>query len=229
MSAAPATPKARRGADDTLATAEKSHAADPERAEMIARVRRFRASWFELAEALTQVRNDGRWKRWGFATFEEYWRRDLRLRKETVDKLVGSYGFLRDRAPEVLTRNGEAEDAPLPSYQAVDFWRRAEEAEAPEETLSEIRRHVIDEGASLPKLSRLYREVVFPVDDEMQLDRDRTRLRQSVERVVELVAVGREAGWIAGELAAAVEEPLARLARSLPAEPVEATPATRTA
>ncbi len=65
-------------------------------------------------------------------------------------------------------------------------------------------------------MSRLYREVVFPVDDDMQAERDRTRLRQAVERVVELVAIGRAHGWVAAELAAAVEEPLARLARSIP-------------
>ena len=34
--------------DDVLAAAEIHHAHDPERAEMIARVRRFKASWFEL-------------------------------------------------------------------------------------------------------------------------------------------------------------------------------------
>ncbi len=118
-----------RRADDALAAAQRS-ATDPERAEMIARVRRFKSSWFELAEALTQVRSDGRWKRWGFSSFEDYWRRELHLRKETVDKLTGSYGFLREHAPEVLTR--EVDLTPLPSYQAVDFWRRAEEAEAPE-------------------------------------------------------------------------------------------------
>ena len=42
--------------DDVLAASEIQHAHDPERAELIARVRRFKASWFELGEALTEIK-----------------------------------------------------------------------------------------------------------------------------------------------------------------------------
>src|SRR5262249_12393327 len=153
--------------DDVLAAAEIQHAHDPERAELIARTRRFKASWFELGEALTEVKRAERFKNWGHATFDDYCRKELHLKRETADKLTGSFAFLHTRAPEVLRRDGR--DAPIPTYQAVDFLRRAEEESgAPPETLNELRRHVLDEGTPLPKISRIYREAIFPLDPEEQ-------------------------------------------------------------
>jgi hypothetical protein len=200
--------------DAELAASEAVHAHDPERADMIARVRRFKASWFELGSALTEMRRTERFKEWGFPTFEDYCRRELHLKRETADKLTGSYAFLRRAAPEVLERSGR--EAPIPSYQAVDFWRRAEEeSEAPAETVDEIRRQVLDEGAELPKLSRIYRQVVFPVDAEDQAEKRRQNLKQTIARLVELLAQVREDKLVPVHLCAEVEEPLQRLASAL--------------
>jgi hypothetical protein len=201
--------------DDELARAEAAHADDPARAELIARARRFKASWFELAESLADERRRGRHRAWGFADFDDYCKRELHLKPATVEKLTGSFAFLRARAPEVLERDGRT--APIPSYQAVDFLRRAEEADAPDETVREIRRHVLDEGTTLPRLSRLYREVVFPLDADEEADKKRRDLRHAIARVIELMAVARDAGWAPPELCAEAEEPLARLAEKLQA------------
>jgi hypothetical protein len=200
--------------DDALKRAEEEHSHDPERAEVIARVRRFKAGWYELAEALSEQRKHERFKQWGFKDFDDYCKRELHLRKETVDKLTGSFTFLRSKAPDVLQRDGRS--APIPSYQAVDFLRRAEEeSDAPAETVREIRRHVLDEGTSMPKLSRIYRQVVFPVDAEAEGDKRRSQLRQTIDRLVQLIAEAREEGTVPRALAAEVEEPLQRLASHL--------------
>jgi hypothetical protein len=200
--------------DERLAAAEAAHSNDPERADMIARVRRFKASWYELGSALTEMRRTERFKEWGFHDFEDYCRRELHLKRETADKLTGSYAFLRRAAPEVLERDGR--EAPIPSYQAVDFWRRAEEeSEAPPETINEIRRAGLDEGPELPKLSRIYRQVVFPVDEEDQADKRRQSLKQAVNKLVELLALARDEKLVPPQLCAEVEEPLSRLAAAL--------------
>jgi hypothetical protein len=200
--------------DDVLADAELKHQHDPERAEMIARVRRFKASWFELGEALTQIKRDESYKRWGHASFEDYCKKELHLKRETADKLTGSFAFLHARAPEVLRRDGR--DAPIPSYQAVDFLRRAEEeSEAPEETLSEVRRIVLDEGAPLPKVSRIYREALFPLDAEEQSERRLSSLQGAINRLMEQLAQARADKLVPERLSAEVEEPLARLAEHL--------------
>jgi len=174
--------------DAELADAEREHASsDPERAEIIARTRRFKSSWLELAEALTHVRRTETWKGWGFESFEQYASRELKLRQETVDKLTGSYQFLQKRAPSVLRRDGVSEA--IPSYQAVDFLRRAEEQEsAPEEAVVAIRKKVLDEGVPLPSVSREYRDVVFPIDEETREQRDRTSLRHAATKLRDALA-----------------------------------------
>jgi len=205
---------ARTKIDQSLAQAEAEHAHDPERAEVIARVRRFKAGWYELAASLTELRHNERFKQWGYSSFDDYCKRELHLKNDTVAKLTGSYVFLRNKAPEVLRRDGT--DAPIPSYQAVDFWRRAEEeSEAPDETVREIRARVLDEGATLPKLSRIYRQVVFPMDAERGEDDRRAQLSRAIDKVIELLALARDDGLVPRALAAEVEEPLARLAAHL--------------
>jgi len=173
--------------DGELAHAEQAHAGDPERAELIARTRRFKASWLELAEALTHVRKNDTWRRWGYESFEQYGARELKLRQETIDKLTGSYAFLQRRAPAVLRRDGISES--IPSYQAVDFLRRAEEQEgAPEEAVVAIRKKVLDEGALLPAVSREYRDVVFPIEEGERKRRDTATVRHAAVRLRDVLA-----------------------------------------
>ena len=168
--------------DEALAAAERTHADDPERAEILARARRFKASWVELAEGLTNARRGGHWLKWGYASFEEYAKKELHLRQETVDKLTGSFLFLQKRAPNVLTRDGVHEN--IPSYQAVDFLRRAEAREdAPRDVVQEIRKQVIDEGAAFPAVARQFRDVVFPVNDQERKERDAAALKGASTRL----------------------------------------------
>jgi len=173
--------------DAELADAELEHQNDPERAELIARTRRFKASWIELAEALTHVRKHETWKNWGFESFEQYAARELKLRQETVDKLTGSYSFLQKRAPNVLKRDGVIDS--IPSYQAIDFLRRVEEKEdAPEEAVVAIRKKVLEDGVPLPSVAREYKDVVFPIEEAARDKRDKTTLRHAANRLKDALA-----------------------------------------
>ncbi len=172
--------------DESLDAAAANHADDPERAEAIHRARRFKSSWIELAEALTDVRKGGRWKGWGYATFEDYAKGELHLRQETVDKLTGLFLFLKKRAPEVLERDGVS--APIPSYDAVDFLRRAEAQDgAPKAAVDEIRKRVIEDGAQLPSLAKKFKDQVFPIDDAARKERDTAAIRNVATRLKELL------------------------------------------
>ncbi|HEY8086213.1 MAG TPA: hypothetical protein VIF09_00160 [Polyangiaceae bacterium] len=173
--------------DAALEQAEQAHADDPERAELLKRARRFKTSWLELAEALTAARKHGSWQRWGYDSLEAYAKTELRLRPETVDKLTGSYSFLQRRAPAVLERDPLRE--PMPSYQAVDFLRRAEDAEdAPRDTVEEIRRRVLEEAAPMAAVSRAYSDVVFPIDEATRRERDLAGVKNVTKRLRELLA-----------------------------------------
>ncbi len=194
-----------------LADAEAEHADDPERVEMLRRTRRFKTSWLELAEALSLARSQGHFKRWGYDSFEDYTKRELHLRQETVDKLTGSFMFLKKRAPEVLTRDGLSHT--IPSYQAVDFLRRAEaEENAPEEAVEAIRQRVIEDGAALPSIVRQFRDVVFPIDASTQKERDTSNLLNVAKRLRELLA---ETHVVPRRLASEVGDSLDRLLDTL--------------
>src|SRR4051794_25392290 len=194
--------------DDALARAEVAHASDPERAELIARVRRFKASWFELGEALTEVKRAEGFKKWGYASFEDYCAKELHLKRDTADKLTGSFAFLRKSAPEVLRRDGR--DGPIPNYQAVDFLRRAEEeaTDVPAETMTELRRHVLEDGAPLAKVPRLFREAVSPAEAEADGEKRLGNLKSTINRLVELLAHARADKLVPEPLCAEIEEPL---------------------
>ena len=197
--------------DATLAALEETYADDPERAELLRRTRRFKSSWIELAEALTQARRANRWRDWGYGSFEEYTQKELHLRQETVDKLTGSYSFLQRRAPSILARDGVA--APLPSYQAIDFLRRAEErTDAPEEAVAEIRRKVLEENTPLPQVAREYKDVVFPIDEDARDKRDKTALRHAAHKLKDALASTRAVPkHLAHEVTAKLDELLEAL------------------
>jgi hypothetical protein len=204
--------------DEDLERSEQAHADDPERQEALRRTRRFKASWIELAEILAEIRKESRWRDWGHDSFESYTRRELKLRAATVDKLLGSFAFLRKRAPGVLMRDGM--DEPIPTYQAVDFLRRAsEEAEAPEETVDEIFHKVIDEGAGAGAMAREYGPVLFPVDADVKKQRDIAAVRNVAKRLHELLG---ETNCLAKALASEGREVLGRILHELEPEKQEA-------
>jgi hypothetical protein len=170
-----------------LLAAEQAHEDDPERAELLRRARAFKSSWIELAEALTTVRKTSRWRDWGYASLEEYASKELHLRAETIAKLTGSYAFLQKRAPQVLERDGVA--APIPSYQAIEFLRKAEEQPAaPRDAIEEIRKKVIDEGVPVMQVARQFKDVVFPIDDAAKKKQDAAGLKNVARRLRELLA-----------------------------------------
>ena len=203
---------ARTKVDDALADAERSHKDDPERAELIRRARRFKASWLELAEELTSARRRERWRGWGYDSFESYVRSELHLKPETADKLTGSYVYLQRSAPAVLHRDLLTE--PVPSYQAVDFLRRAEEGgSADRGTIDELRRRALDEAASAGALAREYGETVFPIEPAMRRARELAGLRNVTVRLRELLS-GTDV--VSPKLARSVSSALDKLLEALP-------------
>jgi hypothetical protein len=200
--------------DAALEAAAEKHANDPDRADVLRRTRLFKASWVELGEALTEVRRRAQYKAWGFSSFEEYAQRELHLRQETVDKLTGSFMFLKKHAPQVLTRDGLSQH--IPSYQAVDFLRRAEEQPgAPEEAIEAVRKRVLEDVAPLQAVAKQFREVVFPLAEGERKERDVAALLNVAGRLRELLgdtrAVPRK---LAGEVSEALDRLLDAVRRS---------------
>lgn len=176
--------------DRALAALEEQHADDPERATMLRLTRRFKASWLELGEALTEVKRNKTWERWGYDSFESYTKKELKLRLDTVEKLTGGYMFLHKRAPEVLRRDPlEA----LPTMKAIDFLRRVEEKAAednsiPEETLVDVRKQILEENVPVAKVAKLYNDTLFPVSEHQKRETNRKAIKQTASKLRELLA-----------------------------------------
>lgn len=168
-----------------LERAAEARADDPERAELIERTRRFKSSWLELAEALSALARSERYRAWGYDSLEAYAKGELHLRHETVLKLTGSFTFLQRRAPEVLSRDGV--ERKIPSYQAVDFLRRAEEeSPAPRDLVDAIRTQVLDEGRAYPTVQKRFGEAVLGASPRAETS-EAAGLRNVARRLLELV------------------------------------------
>lgn len=187
---------------------------DPERADTLAKARAFKRTWLELAEALSRVQASRAYERWGFPDFEAYCRKELHLRASTVAKLLGSYRFLETSAPRVIERSRKGELAPVPSLGAVEFVAKATERGAADpETLETIQRVAFDEGADAPLLSRRFKEVAFPEQDEDRAERARAQIVAAARRLASLVA--EEGAPVPRKLAIRVEETLGELLEAL--------------
>jgi hypothetical protein len=203
--------------DATLESLAEEHADDPQRVELLHRARRFKASWIELAEGLTDARRHGHWRRWGFVSLDEYAKTELHLRPETVEKLTGSFQFLKSKAPDVLRRDGVS--APIPSYQSVDFLRRAEartgaDLESKGDVMEALRKRVLDEAAAPAAIAREFKAAVFPIDEATRKEQDAAALRNVAKRLKEILgdtrAVPRR---LAGEVGEALEKLLTALGK----------------
>jgi hypothetical protein len=210
--------------DRALAALEEKHSDDPERVELLRRTRRFKSSWLELGQALSEVKRHKTWERWGYESMEAYAKAELKLRMDTVEKLTGSYLFLHKSAPEVLRRDPLASH--LPSYQAIDFLRRAEERNeqsaregseqtVSEETMGEVRKKVLDEGVPMATVARLYKDTLFPVSESDKKTRDKRELKAAATKLKELLA---ETHAVPRRLASTVGDALAELLTELAAD-----------
>jgi hypothetical protein len=210
--------------DRALAALEEQHADDPERALVLRRTRNFKRSWLELGEALSEVRRGKSWEKWGYETFEAYAKAELKLRMDTIEKLTGSYMFLHKRAPEVLRR--DPIESHMPSYQAIDFLRRAEERNeqsiaeggdhtVSEETMGEVRKKVLDEGVPMATVARLYKDSLFPISESDKKTKDKKDIKSAATKLKELLA---ETNAVPRRLASTVGEALDELLTELAAD-----------
>lgn len=175
--------------DVALAQTQARYAQDPVRSELIACTRRFKSSWIDLAQALAHCRDKKQYLSWGFVSFEEYYRKELHLRQGTVDKLVGSYAFLHKTAPDVLHRDSVHQR--IPSYQSVDFLRKAEQAledgQTDEETVTKVRQAILEETQPLPKVSRIFRRALFPEEAEQETHKQLADAQQWAKKLILLL------------------------------------------
>ena len=144
-----------------------------ERYRVLATARRFKSTWVELGEQLLKVSREALFSQWGYTSFEEYCSREVRIRRQTAEKLTLAYRYLEKEEPQLLARHTELK--PLPDYRSIDLLRQAsEEQQLPPEQFAELRKAVIEDERSHPTILKRFREAagaVRPaeVDERMAL------------------------------------------------------------
>ncbi len=86
--------------------------------------KRFKSSWVEFGKALAKVRNEGLWEDWGYPSFESYCLGELRIKKNTADKLTRNYSFLEKHEPERVQEDDLVQTAP--PFEVVEVLAQAD-------------------------------------------------------------------------------------------------------
>jgi hypothetical protein len=177
---------------EALADRIEQSGGDAARVDIVRRAQRFKRSWIELAEGLTALRKSRRYEKWGYSELTEYCQKELHIKSGTLDKLVLSYGALREHAPEVLRRDGVARE--IPSLEAVDYFSRAigsdpnaagtrKRLDAPREVLAELRNAVFDENRSVGELRKRFDPIFRPKSTEQDAGDALRKLKALAERI----------------------------------------------
>jgi hypothetical protein len=181
---------------EALADRMERNGADPARVDIVRRAQRFKRSWVELAEGLTHLRKSRRYEEWGYADLNEYGLKELHIKAVTLDKLMLSYGALREHAPDVLRRDGVSRE--IPSLDAVDYFSRVlgtssqddgarRRLDAPKGVLDELRAAVFDEGRSLGELRKRFDPILRPRNESDEHGDNLRKLKSLAERLGESV------------------------------------------
>jgi hypothetical protein len=185
---------------EALADRMERNGADAARVDIVRRAQRFKRSWVELAEGLTALRKSRRFQQWGYSDLHDYATKELHIKPATIDKLMLSYGVLREHAPEVLKRDGVSRE--IPTLEAVDYFSRAfgrpaadgdeEEAghrrlDAPRAVLDELHSAVFDENRSVGELRKRFDPLLRPKSAEEEEGDALRKLKSLAQRLDEAV------------------------------------------
>jgi hypothetical protein len=139
---------------------------DSERFKVLATAKQFKSSWVELGEWLAKVSSSKRFAEWGFASFEDYCTREVRIRRQTAEKLLLAYRFLERKEPGLLQRK---EGLPLPDYRSVNLLRQAdEEKHFSMAEYGELRQAVIEEERGHPAVVKQFRDLTHSHQPEQK-------------------------------------------------------------
>lgn len=139
---------------------------ESERYQVLATAKQFKSSWVELGEWLAKVSNKKQFSEWGFTSFEDYCTKEIRIRRQTAEKLLLAFRFLERREPSLLERN---EKRPLPDYRSIDLLRKADEREHfSMEEYSELRQAVIEEERNHPSVAKRFRDMTHSHQPEQK-------------------------------------------------------------
>ncbi|MBN2645884.1 MAG: hypothetical protein JXR59_10490 [Desulfuromonadaceae bacterium] len=119
--------------------------------------KRFKSSWIELGELLSNVRHQQLYRDWGYEDFAQYCSREIRIRRQTADKLTQAYHYLEREYPTFLENRNDLSEQP--DFRSVNLlWQASEEQNFSPETFNELQQGVFSGQLSHQNLARQVRD-----------------------------------------------------------------------
>ena len=156
---------------------------DPEsvRMQLIKAARQFKTNWVDLGEFLTKVATDELYSDWGYKTFEEYCRKEIKIKKATAIKLTNAYFFITNEEPELYKGH---DNEGLPDIDAVSVLQRAKnDNSCSPEQYGLLKEAALGKGQSGTTLARKYKKLTEEVKDEDPYAKDREQNLNLVQKL----------------------------------------------
>lgn len=202
---------------------EKLDPSDP-RYQVLESALAFKASWVMLAEHLSEVAREKHFKPWGYSTFTRYCADEVHITPATAKKLVKSYDWIEDEAPELLPRREGGKVVSLrevPDFGAIsvmaDARRELEAERVPEDAYLALKQAALEGERTATQLRRELKQAIpEELRDKPAIDKVRS-LRKALSAAVKVIDHLRE--WDGNDaLLVQAEELRDALAYHLPRE-----------
>lgn len=141
---------------------------------------RFKSNWLDLGELLNNVLKTEEFQDWGYDSFEDYCRIELKVKLDTAMKLVSSFGYLKQHKPSLTDSENHK---PVPDYKLISKLIEAENnPDIPEPDFKTLRNAVFNQEISTPSSLTKQIRTLTGIDEEPANEHERTieRLRNSL-------------------------------------------------
>jgi len=158
---------------------------DPDslRFQVLSCARNFKSNWMDLGSLLHKINQSTDFKKWGYYHFEDYCKRELKIKLETAMKLVASYGYVKTHKPELTQKQSLS---PVPDYKVINNLMEAEEHPGlNERNHRDLRSMVFDSGLSRAGLKKHILEMAGE-------DEPKSREEQMLEKLQRAVLIAKK-------------------------------------
>lgn len=136
-----------------------------ERYRILSSAKQFKSSWVDLGQQLQEVRRDRLYAQWGYECFEDYCSREIRIRRQTADKLTMAYHYLEQKNPALISQNDSLN--PLPDFRSIDLLLQADaDKKFNPDQQQELRNAVFEGKLSHPTIAKRFKEMTMEVADQ---------------------------------------------------------------
>ncbi len=160
------------------------------REEAMKTAKDFKSAWINLGQVLHTVYKDKLFRDWDFQKFEDYAKKEIRVKKETAMKLLRSYYFMEKNEPTYLKEkiiNDEGSDC-VPEYESVDLLRRAKNRpELNVDDYTNLRDKVLEQGQTPTEVKKELTSLIKQREDKIPEEVRAEKRLSNIKRMITLL------------------------------------------